>query len=68
MVGGGASNCYPCQKVWGGAQHILAMSEGGGEGGATQSFRVILTWELEVLVIPNGGGVQKVSDLRFPIL
>ena len=61
-------------------------------GGATNSFEVVLTWELEVLailckggaqsfhpfkrrgrkILPClvgwGGGVQKVSDPKFPIL
>ena len=58
---GGGVQIYPRQKKGGGG--------GGGrtsfsnaEGGCTKSLEVVLTWELEVLVILKG--MQRVSTLQ----
>ena len=46
-----------------GERKVLAVLKGGGGGVATNSFEVVLTWELEVLAIVMRGCVQKVSSL-----
>ena len=45
-----------------GTEKLSAMLKGGG--GGTQSFEVVLTWELKVLVILKGEGAQKLSTLK----
>ena len=63
--GGGAT------KWEGGAREVLPLQNRGErtkvlailKWGDTTSFEVVLTWELEVLAIVMGGGVQKVSTL-----
>ena len=52
------SEVLPLQKR-GGAEFLFSHAEGWG----TKSFEVVLTWELEILAIVIGGGVQKVSAL-----
>ena len=49
-IEGGASEDLPLQKV--GAEKVLAVLKGRG---GTNSFVVVLTWELEVLAILMGG-------------
>ena len=48
----GKSSFTPTKRGGGGAENLLAMLKGGG--GRT-SFDVVLTVELEVLAILNGG-------------
>ena len=50
---------YPYKRK---GERIFSHAEGGGERG-TKSCEVVLTWELEILVIVIRGGVQKVSTL-----
>ena len=57
---GGVSEILPLQKK-GGAGFFFSCAEWGG--GGTNSFEVVLTWELEILAIVIGGGAQKVSTL-----
>ena len=60
-TGGGGVKFYPSEKR-GGAEFFLAMLKWEG-GGGTTSFEVVLTWELEVLAIVMGVGVQTVSTI-----
>ena len=53
--GGGASTFLPLQKRGGERKKVLAVLKWGG----TKCFKVVLTWELEVLAIGMGGGVKS---------
>ena len=53
--GGGASEVYPYRK-WGLKKHSAMLKGAGGGGGrCRKGVQVVLTWELEVLAILNGG-------------
>ena len=62
--GGGKSSFTPTKKGKGGEgfSHAEGVCVWGG-GGGTQSFGIVLNWELEVLAILKGGGTLKVSTL-----
>ena len=38
------------------------------EGGVTKSFKVVLTWELEVLAIVMGGGHKKFPPFKVRLV
>ena len=62
----GASEVLHLQKRWGWAEKSFSHAEGRGGGGeGTNSFEVVLTWELEVLAIVKRGGATSFHPLRL---